>query len=619
MNFDQCFLKNVGSNFDDRKGVDLNLNLNLADGKDSSFIGDSSERVEVGGMVFGEIKPKKSNVEQGKDFPFEHLMRFLSCQLSHFPKFHVFAQDHKCKDELKVSEGRRAGGGGFFANLRFSRVRGEECSGSTSSDNVDKNELLRAHCFKFVTLKELVEHSPPIGGFSKEDHSDEKELLSVQHFFRYTEAEGKRLFHELDRDGDGKVTLDYLEITMANRNLPRRYAEEFMKRTRSRLFSKSFGWNEFLSVMEQKETTSLRAYTSLRLSKLGMPQKDEILASLKNAGLLATEDNATAMMHYLNASYEESKSYAHFRSFVMLLPSNHLPGNPRHGRNSSTRADASDPPRAEIQRDSVIKTALAGGISCSFSTLLMHPIDMVKTQVQASSALSFIEIMSKLPQLGLRGLYLGSIPAIVGQFLSHGLRTGICEVTKIALINVAPSLPELQVESAGSFLGTFLGTTMRIPCEVLKPRLQAGQFNHVGEALVGTWQQDGLGGFFRGTGMTLCRELPFYVAGSGLYAESKKAVQKLLGRELGPWETVVVGAVSGGLTAVMTTPFDVIKTRMMTALQGELTTISVVALSILRNEGPLGLFRGAVPRFFWVAPLGAINFAGYELMRKAMG
>ncbi|XP_047982410.1 calcium-binding mitochondrial carrier protein SCaMC-1-like [Salvia hispanica] len=625
-NLDCCFngvLKNVGSNFDVRRGVDLNLNLSkkqlqfevalpfLADGKDSSFIGDSSERVEVGEMVFGEIKPKKSNGEEGKDFPFEHLMGFLSDQLSHFPK---------CKDELKVltgvSEGRQARGGGFFANLRFSRVRGEECSGG-SSDNVDQNELLRAHCFKFVTLKELVEHSPPIGGFTKEDHPDEKELLSVQHFFRYTEAEEKRLFHELDRDGDGKVTLEDLEIAMANRNLPRRYAKEFMKHTRSRMFTNSFGWNEFLSVMEQKETTSLRAYTSLRLSKLGMPQKDEILASLKNAGLSATEDNATAVMHYLNTNYEESKSYSHFRSFVMLLPSNSVPGNPRG--NSSTRADASDPPRVEIQRDSVFKTALAGGISCSFSTLLMHPIDTVKTQVQASSALSFIEIMSKLPQLGLRGLYLGSIPAIVGQFLSHGLRTGICEVTKIALINVAPSLPELQVESAGSFLGTFLGTTMRIPCEVLKQRLQAGQFNHVGEALVGTWQQDGLGGFFRGTGMTLCRELPFYVAGSGLYAESKKAVQKLLGRELGPWETVVVGAVSGGLTAVMTTPFDVIKTRMMTALQGELTTISVVALSILRNEGPLGLFRGAVPRFFWVAPLGAINFAGYELMRKAMG
>lgn len=68
---------------------------------------------------------------------------------------------------------------------------------------------------------------------------------------------------------------------------------------------------------------------------------------------------------------------------------------------------------------------------------------------------------------------------------------------------------------------------MRIPCEVLKQRLQAGLFNNVGEAIVGTWHQDGLKGFFRGTGATLCREVPFYVAGMGLYAESKKVHSSL--------------------------------------------------------------------------------------------
>lgn len=52
--------------------------------------------------------------------------------------------------------------------------------------------------------------------------------------------------------------------------------------------------------------------------------------------------------------------------------------------------------------------------------------------------------------------------------------------------------------------------------------MQAGLFDNVGEAIVGTWHQDGLKGFFRGTGATLCREVPFYVAGMGLYAESKK-------------------------------------------------------------------------------------------------
>jgi hypothetical protein len=80
----------------------------------------------------------------------------------------------------------------------------------------------------------------------------------------------------------------------------------------------------------------------------------------------------------------------------------------------------------------------------------------------------------------------------------------------------------IQVQSVASFCSTFLGTAVRIPCEVLKQRLQAGLFDNVGQAIVGTWQQDGLKGFFRGTGATLFREVPFYVAGMCLYGESKK-------------------------------------------------------------------------------------------------
>nr|CAD1817564.1 unnamed protein product [Ananas comosus var. bracteatus] len=247
----------------------------------------------------------------------------------------------------------------------------------------------------------------------------------------------------------------------------------------------------------------------------------------------------------------------------------------------------------------------------------MHPIDTMKTRVQAST-LSFPELISKLPQIGLKGLYRGSIPAILGQFSSHGLRTGIFEASKLVLINVAPTLPDIQVQSIASFCSTILGTAVRIPCEVLKQRLQAGIFDNVGEAIVGTLRQDGPKGFFRGTGATLCREVPFYVAGLSLYGEAKKATQSLLNRDLEPWETVVVGALSGGLAAVITTPFDVMKTRMMTAPQGVPVSMQMVAFSILRQEGPLGLFKGAVPRFFWIAPLGAMNFAGYELAKKAM-
>ncbi|KAK1421252.1 hypothetical protein QVD17_23442 [Tagetes erecta] len=604
--------------------------------------------------------------KDGNGLSVEHFIGLVLNQLAqNLQKFESSAQENgseKCYvptvppftspvDHLKavsgILEGKRSDFTGFLGNLKFARVGGvpsgivditspvkDDRDDAVRSNGTEENassfpqkmangllsiplsnvERLRS-TLSTVSLTELIELVPQLGRSAKE-HPDKKKLFSVQDFFRYTEAEGRRFFEELDRDGDGQVTLEDLEVAIRKRKLPRKYAHDLMRRTRRHLFSKSFGWQQFLSLMEQKEPTILRAYTSLCLTKSGTLQKSEILASLKNAGLPANEDNAVAMMRFLKSDTEESISYGHFRNFMLLLPSDQLQEDPRNIWFQAATVVAVAP-AVEVPTGSVLKSALAGGLACALSTSVMHPIDTIKTRVQAST-LSFPEMIAKLPEVGFRGVYRGSIPAIIGQFSSHGLRTGIFEASKIVLINVAPTLPDLQVQSVASFCSTVLGTAVRIPCEVLKQRLQAGIFNNVGEAIICTWQQDGLKGFFRGTGATLCREVPFYVAGMGLYGESKKVVQQVLGRGLEPWETIAVGAISGGLAAVTTTPFDVMKTRMMTAPQGRPVSMSMIALSILRHEGPLGLFKGAIPRFFWIAPLGAMNFAGYELMKNAM-
>jgi hypothetical protein len=72
-------------------------------------------------------------------------------------------------------------------------------------------------------------------------------------------------------------------------------------------------------------------------------------------------------------------------------------------------------PPVDVPAGSVLKSALAGGLASALSTSLLHPLDTVKTRLQAST-LSFPEVIARLPQIGVRGMYQGSIPAVLGQF-----------------------------------------------------------------------------------------------------------------------------------------------------------------------------------------------------------
>lgn len=55
--------------------------------------------------------------------------------------------------------------------------------------------------------------------------------------------------------------------------------------------------------------------------------------------------------------------------------------------------------------------------------------------------------MADVPKMGLVGVYRGATPAIVGQFASHGLRTGMFEATRMLLKRLKPELSEYQVSA----------------------------------------------------------------------------------------------------------------------------------------------------------------------------
>ncbi|CAD7705384.1 unnamed protein product [Ostreobium quekettii] len=458
-------------------------------------------------------------------------------------------------------------------------------------------------------------------------HPDKKRLMTVQDFFKYTEEEGVKFFEELDRDGDGKVSLEDMKVAMRKRKLPEIYAREFVHRARGgRWWSKTIGYDEFKAVVDERESEMLRAFTQLTVNQRGQVEVVGIKDSLKKLGLSATDANAKAMLRAIGSEDDGFVSYGSFRNFAILLPKSKLRESVDPSRvwfESATMVPIGLPAQAgENTTKMLLTAALAGGVASATSTFLMHPVDTLKTRIQSSVGISALSVVRSVPNIGAKALYRGFIPATAGSGLSHGVRMCAYEGCFKILSTVTGGAAEVQLQGLASGVGTILGTAFRIPCEVLKQRLQVGQHTNVSQALTLAVKADGPKGLFRGTGATLSREVPFYVFGMVFYQQLKKLYRGEMfggiGRDLKSWETLMVGALSGALGAIVTTPADVMKTRIMTAAAGQEVSVSKILIDILRVEGFGALFKGALPRAIWIAPLGAMNFAGYELAKNAL-
>ncbi|CAL5223837.1 g6417 [Coccomyxa viridis] len=124
---------------------------------------------------------------------------------------------------------------------------------------------------------------------------------------------------------------------------------------------------------------------------------------------------------------------------------------------------------------------------------------------------------------------------------------------------------------------------------------------------------------WRGVGATLARDVPF----SALYWSGLEPIRRaMLPSNARPSQAqimtanFVAGTVGGGLAAAVTTPLDVVKTRLQVA-EGKSPTILQTLRQIQRESGSKALFTGVGPRVVRAAPACAIVLASYEML-KAM-
>lgn len=243
----------------------------------------------------------------------------------------------------------------------------------------------------------------------------------------------------------------------------------------------------------------------------------------------------------------------------------------------------------------------------------LFPIDTVKTRLQSENGF--------WRSGGFKGIYRGLGATASGSAPTAALFFVTYESIKSHITPQVAKENAPFVHMFAASCGEIIACLIRVPVEIAKQRRQAmlvrDNISSL-QLLYQSFKQEGLfRGVYRGFGSTIMREVPFSLIQFPLWEYLKVQWEPTTGISSAPWTVSVCGAIAGGIAAAVTTPLDVIKTRIMLAESGSnRTSISKIVKSIYREKGIGGMFAGVVPRVMWITIGGAIFFGFYDLTTR---
>ena len=270
---------------------------------------------------------------------------------------------------------------------------------------------------------------------------------------------------------------------------------------------------------------------------------------------------------------------------------------------------------------------IAGGIAGVSVDLSLYPIDTLKTRLQSSAGFQ--------PSGGFRGIYRGVGSAVVGSapsaalfFVSYESIKGLFARKReldakydrlggeLSLGDWSEPLEHMGAASVGEVAAC----VVRVPTEVIKQRAQATQAASSKMALKMVLDRRKIIGMkgminelYRGLGITVMREVPFTIIQFPLWEAMKEWRRRKTGLQTSSTiESAFFGSIAGAVAAGLTTPLDVVKTRIMLAKERE--AMFAMLTQILKRSGPQALFAGIGPRVLWISTGGAVFLGSYQFV-----
>lgn len=289
--------------------------------------------------------------------------------------------------------------------------------------------------------------------------------------------------------------------------------------------------------------------------------------------------------------------------------------------------------------------ALAGSVTTLFTDVIMHPIDCIKIlqQSDAGYGLSLQDAAVALWERdGVSGFYSGFLTYAVSDAAGGALKFAVWELWKRQMqtpsSTTAPSTstsPTFDVTSSlwfqwgylfvGAALAFVASSVAIVPGEYVKNQLQMDRYDGLTEAVTGIMASRGIPGFFVGYDAVMYRDVPYTMLELGLYEVFKTALfssqsssDSSKPRSVGVWDDVLAAALTGGITAFLTTPLDVIKTKLMVDDAYAGYSFLDCWLATVESHGIGSVFAGVVARIAWILPFVTIYLPTYDFLKRLL-